>query len=102
MNLLPEAARQRLAKTLQRSRLACVRGLRYVIGDVTWSAPPWAAPVRGGIERARAVIRRHPRNSALLAASAVLMTAGGMGAWRCHLRGWRALMATRLSPMVQA
>ena len=84
MNLLPEAVRQRLSLTLQQWRSACVRGLRYVIGDVSWSAPPWAAPVRGGIDRARAVIRRHPRNSALLTASAVLMTAGGLGAWNWY------------------
>lgn len=84
MNLLPEAARQRLSQTLQQWRSVCARGLRSLFGEVSWSAPPWAANVRGGVQRARAVIRRHPRNSALLAASAVLLAAGGSGAWNWY------------------
>jgi hypothetical protein len=84
MNLIPEAVWQRLLQALRQWLSVCARVLRYLIGDVHWKAPPWSAPLGAGARRVADVVRRHPRNSALLAAAAVLLTAGSIGAWHWY------------------
>lgn len=58
--------------------------LRAAIGEVRWTPPLWAAPVRSATAKGWGVVSRHPRQSGWIAGAFLLVMVAGFGVWRWY------------------
>lgn len=78
----------RIRPAFQALRSFLSRAARAILGEVDWRAPPWlkwsAATVRSGTQSIVERARQKPRQTALIAATTVVVLAGGYAGWRWY------------------
>ena len=79
---------EKFRRGLCAARAAAKRIFTAVFGDVSWQPPGWLSSSTAATRRGRAIlataVRERPRQSALIAASALVVIIGGLFAWRWY------------------